>query len=289
MPSFLRKRKLIVFLLSIIIIVSLIGYSLRSDGSSSVPAQFAHDTVGLFQSVLHKPIGAIADFTGSVSDMRQVYEQNQVLKQELQDYKSLAYEVNELEKENEELRAMADVDTTLSDYETLNATVIARSSERWFQQVTINKGSQHGVQENMAVQTAKGMVGKVINASQLTSTVQLLSGFGAEHQVSAIVDQNENIFGMIEGYDSENDQLIFRDLSDDSELEEGQAVVTSGLGGVFPRGILIGEISSIELDQYGLTSIAHVEPAADLNDINQVKVVDRELQTVEPSEEDEES
>ncbi|MET3682545.1 rod shape-determining protein MreC [Alkalibacillus flavidus] len=287
MPSFFRKRKLVVFLLSIILIVSLIGYSLRTDDSSSLPAQFAMDTVGFFQSVLHTPISAVNDFVDSVKNIRQVYDQNEVLKRELQDYKSLAYEVNELEKENEELRALADVDTTLSDYETLNATVVARSSERWFQQVTINKGTQHGVEANMAVQSAEGMIGKVVDASQLTSTVQLLSGFGSEHQVSAIVDGDESIFGLIEGYHSESDQLIFRDLSNESEIEEGQAVVTSGLGGVFPKGILIGEISSIELDDYGLTNVAYVKPAADLDDINQVKVVDRQLQTVETSEEEE--
>ncbi|GEN45807.1 rod shape-determining protein MreC [Alkalibacillus haloalkaliphilus] len=288
MPSFLRKRKLIVFLVGIILVVSLIGYSLRSDSGESLPAQFAIDTVGFFQNILHTPLNYFVEIFDSVGDIKSVYEQNQVLKEELQDYKTLAYQVSELETENEELRAMAEVDSTLTDYETLNAAVVARSPERWFQQVTINRGKQHGVEANMAVRTAEGMVGKVINASQLTSTVQLLSGFGTEHQVSAIVDGDDSIFGLVEGYDSDTEKLVFRELTGEDELEEGQAVVTSGLGGVFPRGILIGEVSSIELDSYGLTKVAYVEPAANLQDISQVMVVDRDLHSTVIDEEEEE-
>ncbi|GAA0456846.1 rod shape-determining protein MreC [Alkalibacillus silvisoli] len=288
MPAFLRKRKLIVFLLSFILVVGLIGYSLRTEDSTSLPAQFAMDTVGFFQNIMHTPINAVVEIFDSVNDIRNVYDQNKVLKEELQDYKTLAYKVNELENENEELRAISEIDTTISDYESLNASVVARSPERWFQQVTINRGKQHGVEANMAVRTAEGMVGKVVNVSQLTSTVQLLSGFGTDHQVSAIIDGDDSVFGLVEGYDSETEQLVFRDLTGDDEIEEGQAVVTSGLGGVFPRGILIGEISSVELDSYGLTMVAYVEPAANLHDISQVMVVDRDLHSTVIDEEEEE-
>ncbi|WP_188206288.1 rod shape-determining protein MreC [Alkalibacillus aidingensis] len=281
MPSFLRKRKLIVFLTCIILIVTLIGYSLRSDVSTSLPSQFALDTIGFFQNIIHTPVNGFIEVFDNVGEMRDVYQQNQILKEELQDYKTLAYEVNELQRENEELREISQVESSISDYQSINATVIARSPERWFEQVTINRGKRHGVEPNMAVITPEGMVGKVTSSSQLTSTVQLLSGFGVENQVSAIVDDDDSIFGLVEDYDEQEQQLIFRELTNEEEIEEGQAVVTSGLGGVFPRGLMIGEITSVEVDSYGLTTIAYVEPAADLHDVNHVIVVDRDIHSTE--------
>lgn len=277
MPSFLRKRKLIVLFTTIILIVTMIGYSLRADEQSNIGVQFISDTVGFFQNIVYQPVNYVIGFFDNVDEIRNVYKQNQVLKEELQDYKTMAFKVNELEKENEELRSLIDMDEAISDYSPIKATVISRSPEQWFNQVKINKGRMHGVEPNMAISTASGMVGKVIGASQMTSTVQLLSGFDEDNRISAVVDGDEDIFGLVEGYDEETDSLIFRDMTDSGKLEVGQTIVSSGMGGVFPRGLLIGEVSSVELDQYGLTKIAHIEPAADLIDINHVMVIDRDI------------
>ncbi|SEP93683.1 rod shape-determining protein MreC [Piscibacillus halophilus] len=277
MPSFLRKRKLIVLFTSIIIVVTIIGYSIRADEQSNIGVQFISDTVGFFQNIVYQPVNYVIGFFDNVDDIRNVYKQNEVLKEELQDYKSLAFQVNELEKENEELRSLIEMDEAISDYTPIKATVISRSPEQWFDQVKINRGRMHGVEPNMAVTTASGMVGKVIGASQMTSTVQLLTGFDVDNRISAVVDGDDDIFGLVEGYDDETDTLLFREMTDSGQLEVGQTIVSSGMGGVFPRGLLIGEVSSVELDQYGLTKIAHIEPAADLLDINHVMVIDRDI------------
>ncbi|WP_027963560.1 rod shape-determining protein MreC [Halalkalibacillus halophilus] len=287
MPGFLRKRKLIVFLASIILVVALIGYSIRGGGQSSLPAQFTLDTVGFFQNLIHTPFNAIVEVVGDIQDVRNIYDQNQVLKEELQDYKTLAYQVNELQNENEDLRSLTELSESISDYESINGTVIARSPERWFEQVTINRGSQHGVSQDMAVTTGDGLIGRVIETSQLTSTVQLLSGFDVDNRISVVVEGNDSVFGLIEGYQSEEEQLIFRELTNEDQLEEGQTVVSSGMGGVFPKGLLIGEVTSVELDAYGLTTIGYVEPAADLMNISNVTVIDRDLFSPSIDEEEE--
>ncbi|WP_369813692.1 rod shape-determining protein MreC [Halolactibacillus sp. JCM 19043] len=93
--------------------------------------------------------------------MKQVYEENQQLKENLSTYQQKLYEVQELTKENEELKAVLDKTETMTDYRPIQATVIARSPEQWFNQVTLNKGKQHGVEKDMAVITASGMIGKI--------------------------------------------------------------------------------------------------------------------------------
>ncbi|WP_102026883.1 rod shape-determining protein MreC [Salirhabdus sp. Marseille-P4669] len=289
MWSFFRKKVLIIILVSIILLVTLIGFTMRNREEVSLPEELLKDTIGWVQSVFRVPTNFVIDFFTDVNDLKSTYEQNEVLNEHLSEYKDLLYEVQVLKEENEELRGILEIEETLRDFHPIYATVNSRSPELWVEQVTINKGKQHGVEPNMAVRTADGMIGKVKTAYQFTSTIQLLSGFDINNRVSVMIQGNEekdNTYGLIEGYDQEKEALILTVKS--AELQEGELVVTSGLGGVFPAGIPIGEIQSIETDPYGLTNIGYIKPAADLYDLNQVIVIDRDVAAPEENAELEE-
>ena len=90
----------------------------------------------------------------------------------------------------------------------------------------------------MAVVTSQGLVGRVKSVSQFTSSVELLSSMSRTNRVSAIVQGQEKIFGLIEGYDKEK-QLLFTKIGSDAPVEKDQLVVTSGLGDIFPKGLVI--------------------------------------------------
>ena len=202
------------------------------------------------------------------------------------------YEVQELEKENKELRKTLDITESSRDFEPIMASVIARSPERWIDQVTINRGSRHGVKKNMAVMTVDGMIGKISSTSPSTSKVQLITGFDQLNRISATVANKgkKKTFGLIEGYDKEKEMLVFTVLeqSGKEELKKGEIVVSSNLGGLFPDGLPIGEIKEVTPDQYGLTKTAYIEPSADLYDLNEVIVVNRSLENADESSDNEE-
>ena len=105
----------------------------------------------------------------------------------------------------------------------------------------------------MAVMTSQGLVGRVKSVSQFTSSVELLSSMSRTNRVSAIVQGQENIFGLIEGYDKEKHLLLFTKIGSDAKVEKDQMVVTSGLGDIFPKGLVIGKIVDVQPDAYGLT------------------------------------
>jgi rod shape-determining protein MreC len=279
MRSFFQKKVLIIILVSIIFVVTLIGFTMKNRGEVSLPEELLKDTVGFIQGLFEVPIEFVSDFFSNVDDLKSTYEQNEVLNSHLSKYKDLLFEVQALEEENEELRKIIGIEETLRDYNPIYATVNGRSKELWIEQLTINKGKQHGVEPNMLVRTADGMIGKISTVYQFTSTVQLLSGFDINNRVSVLIqgagEEKEKVYGLIEGYDKEKEALLLTVKS--AELKEGQLVVTSGLGGTFPDGIPIGEIESVETDSYGLTNIAYVKPAADLYNINHVIVVDRKM------------
>ncbi|MDT2045314.1 rod shape-determining protein MreC [Priestia aryabhattai] len=278
MPQFFLNKRLVILLVSIIVLVALIGFSLNGRKDVTWPEQFVKDTVGLVQATFHQPAQYVAGFFENVGDLKRTYEENEVLKARLDERMQLEAKVSELETENDKLREQVDKESDLKAYSPIEATVIARNPDRWHDVIAIDKGKVHNVEENMAVITPGGLIGKVKHASQFTSTVQLISSSDRTNRVSAKIQAKTPVYGLIEGYDEEEQALLLRRIPFDAEIKEKQKVVTSGLGGedgVFPSGLVIGEITKIEPDEYGLTQKAYIKPSTDLYDLDHVMVAKR--------------
>ena len=278
--SFFRNKRLFILLISIIILVCLIGYSLKGRDEITVGEQFVKDTVGWVQSVVSAPVKYVTSAVRNIGEFKDTYDENQLLKEKVSEYRTLVYDVQELEEDNKELRDILDKTESISDFNPIQASVISRSSERWVEQITINKGTKDGVESNMAVITADGMLGKIQVAHGYSSTVQLLTGLDQFNRISAkiSVDKDKDVFGLVEEYDKESHSLKFKIIEEsEKDVEEGDLVVSSGMGGTFPAGLLIGTVREVVPDQYGLTQTALVEPAANMYSVNHVIVVDRDL------------
>ena len=133
----------------------------------------------------------------------------------------------------------------------------------------------------MAVITAEGLIGKVKSVSQFTSTVQLMTALDPQNRISAMVQSKEKSYGFIQGYDEDKQALLLTGLHYDAKIKKGENVTTSGLGGVFPEGLVIGTVKEVVIDQYGLTQTALVKPAANFYDLNNVMIVKRTMTTVD--------
>src|SRR5690625_3139155 len=223
--SFFRNKRLFLILIRIIVLVVLIRYSLNSRDNLTAPEKFIQDSIGWAQNIVHAPVKYVANIFSNIEDIKNTYQENQLLKEKLSEYKGLIYDVQELNKENEELRKMLEKTESIRDFSPIQATVIARSPERWIEQVTINKGTQHGVDVNMAVITADGMVGKIQTAAPFTSTVQLLSGFDQFNRISAMIskDDDKNVFGLVDEYNKADHSLYFR-IIEESEKNVEQEI-----------------------------------------------------------------
>ena len=284
MPQFFLNKRLIVLLVSIIVLVALIGFSLRERSKLSWPEQFLKDTAGWVQSLVSKPAHLVAGFFENLQDLQNTYEENKELKSRMEKLVSLEAQVQELEKDNKELRDVLGEEETLRDFEPLQATVIGRNPDRWHEMIIIDKGKINGIKKNMAVVTAHGLIGKVKTVNQFSSTVQLLSAMDPKNRISAIVQGDTNVFGLVEGYDEEKKALLIKAIPSGVEIKKGQNVITSGLGGVFPQGLQIGKVIEVKPDQYGLNQTALVEPGADFYDLENIIVITRTI--AQPSEED---
>ncbi|ARJ24035.1 rod shape-determining protein MreC [Bacillus mycoides] len=279
MPQFFLNKRLIVLLVSIILLVALIGISLKERNSLSWPEQFIKDTVGVVERVFQKPANYVAGFFENVEDVKRTYEENKKLKAKLDSTADLSAVVKNLDDENKKLRELTGKEKSRGDYTEVQASVVSRNPDKWYDLVGIDRGAQQGIKKDMAVVTPKGLVGRVKSVSQFTSSVELLSSMSRTNRVSAIVQGQENIFGLIEGYDKEKQLLLFTKISSDAEVQKDQLVVTSGLGDIFPKGLAIGKIVDVQPDPYGLTKTAYVKPSADLNDVEHIIVAKRDMPT----------
>lgn len=281
MPQFFMNKRLIILLGGIIILVALIGFSLR-DRDLSWPEQFVKDTAGFAQIIFAKPAHLAADFVENVRDLQQTYKENKVLKERLDEYAQIKVKVDRLEKENEELKAIIKKEKDLASFKSYHASVIARNPDRWDESLIIDKGEVQGIQRNMAVITADGMIGKIKSVGKITSTVQLLSTVDRTNRIHVAIQLpgDHDVYGLIEGFDVETQQLIVQQIPSEEKIEKGMEVMTSGLANVFPKGLYIGKIEKVEPDQYGLTQTAYIKPAANFYNIENVIVVEGEMATM---------
>ena len=230
MSRFVRNKKLIITLLVLILFFVILGVSIRGRSESAWYQDVTRDVVGTFQRVFAVPIGWMDSTVSSISDVRDIYEENRQLKEHLAKYAEVSVEADDLRRENEELRKMVEArDESLRDFDLIPAEVIGRTPNDWQRYVTINVGSESGVEKGMAVTAASGMVGRVIQTSAYTSQVQLLSDNNRTNNVSAVVKDADGkpTYGTVDGFDTETNELFFTKVSNSVKLKEGEIVSTS--------------------------------------------------------------
>ncbi|OJF17053.1 MAG: rod shape-determining protein MreC [Bacillaceae bacterium G1] len=267
-------RSLILFFLGIILAAGLIGLTAGSRTVLSLPESWLKDTLTWMQEQLNKPARAAAGLFQDMSSMFRLYEENKVLKERLERYAQLAAENEELRAQNERLKAMLDYRRENDEYVLKMARVVARDPDRWMNNVlVINVGQKDGIRPNMPVITPAGVIGKVVQVSRHFSNVQLITDVEGGSRVSAVVQGPSRAVGVIDGYDPQQGLLLLSKIPLDETIEPGQRVVTSGFGEIFPPGLLIGTIESVQTGEYGLSLQATVRPAADLVHLDEVFVV----------------
>ncbi len=178
---------------------------------------------------------------------------------------------NELLLENEELKKEIELDKSLSNFEVIDAVVIARNPSYWLNSITINKGKKDGLKEGMACVVSEGLIGSISSVTIDTATVRLLSSIDNENKLSVVVGKYNKVLEV-----SENN-LVIRGILKNEEIKNGDVVKTSGLSNLFPSGIAIGKVVALSNDNYDSSLIARIELFADINNLKFVSVLKRDL------------
>ena len=181
---------------------------------------------------------------------------------------------------------------SLSDFNIISATVIGPDVSYWNDHITLNVGSNDGIQEDMIVVNSQGVVGKVHKVQDSTCIVKLLTcedksnkvavrinfqnedtGEDAQSEETDSASRAESVEGILESYDADEGAYVVS-LLDEQEVKEGMRVVTSGKGGVYPSGLFVGTVKKVESLENQLGQVIYVEPLSNFQYFDYVSVIE---------------
>lgn len=254
-----------IILLIVIVVVSNINTHKTSFLQSGVIKIFTPIQNG-FVFVKNK----ISNNNQEISDIKSLKEENENLKNENSKLKEKERELEVLKSENNTLKDYLNLKNKYSNYTTTPADVIERSYSNYDKIIVINSGSDNGIEVNMPVISEMGLVGHVISVTNNTAKVQTI--LDTASTVSAnISTAKESI--LIKGTIGSNNQLKATSIPSNATILQGDEVVTSGLGGIYPRGILIGTINEIVNTKNQTDRYANVKTATDFDTLQTVLVI----------------
>lgn len=227
-----------------------------------------------------KPISSIFYKTGMSTsrmcklpfEIKDLKDENQMLLRQIIELENQSVLIEELKLENDRLMRMLDFKIRSHQFDMEAARVIGRSPETWFNIIVIDKGKKNGIGVNMAVVTDRGLVARVDEVGESWAKARLI--IDQRSAVSGMI-QRTRANGVIKGGESSDGQGLCRMvyLPENSNVVAGDLVISSGLGGVFPKGLVIGRIVEVKEDQDGLLKYAVVKPAVDLERLEEVLII----------------
>lgn len=207
------------------------------------------------------------------TELSDVKEELARTRKKLQLYESLTEEISEIKNENRRLRSLLGRKEKVP-YDTIPATIISKDPDNWFRTLIIDRGSDSGIQVNMPVMAFQGgnkaIVGKIAEArGSISRIIPIIS---TEIRVG-IKFQENHYPGLLRGYSSNSNLSVIDYVSRNAEVKFGSIVITSGQGGVFPAGLLVGKVLKSEILESSAYQRIIVKPAVDYNLVEEVFVI----------------
>jgi rod shape-determining protein MreC len=221
-------------------------------------------------------IGQVEDVAGTVQKIGELARQNERYRDQIDRYEAQLARVRELEQENQDLRSLLGLRQKAGPSELILVRRIAGDPNPFVGSLTVDKGEEDGVRTGMTVASARGLVGRVIRSAGSTSKVLLISD--ANSSVTGRV-QSSGATGVIRGrvdgrlLGPDEPKLLMEKIPQEDRLQPGDLVLTSDLGGIFPEGLIVGQIAQVRRRDGDLFQEALIEPAVDMSRLERLYVI----------------
>ena len=275
-----KNKKYIIFLI-IVLLLTLLGvtaHNINKEKDLNFFEKALTDTTTFIEKIFNTPIEYIKKKVKETKETKKMYKEYDKLKKQVEKTELYYSQIKELQKEVTDLKSTLELNSTLSEYTYINATVVNRNIGYWYNLLKIDKGSKNGVKKGDAVINPDGLIGKITNVSNFSSSVKLLTTDELSNKISVKIeiDDNEYLYGLLIGYDKEKKVYKIEGITDSNSVDLDDIVTTTGLTDYFPSGILIGKVSKVVKDEYDLNSIIEVKPTVNFENISIVTILNRE-------------
>ncbi len=280
MKQFFRQNGILVLVIAVLLAAIIGMFSMQFGGIANPLA----NVLGVVTTPIQSGVSTFARWVEGIYGYsyrnEQLEEENANLRQQLADMESKAMENEQASQENERLRELLELREKRRELKVESATVVSRSSTNWASTLTISKGSLQGVKAgDCVIDQAGALVGVVTEVGFNWST--LITVIDADIELGGVILRTESA-AIIEGDFAlmEQGKVKLSYLPENTQQLAGDLVLTSGMGGTYPSGFVVGTIESIQIDPSGLTRYAVVVPRVSLDDLIEVFVI-KEFDIVE--------
>ena len=264
--------------IALIVIVLLTGFLALASNTVQVRENPTFFEKGLriaaspFQSSFHAIHNGIDGIGSYFADKKALEAENKKLREQVDALHHQVARLEETQLENIRLKELLDYKEGMDKaYQLQLAETIAKKNNNLQYMITINKGSEDGVTAGMTVMNHYGLIGRV--SSVLSGSAEVLLLPDHESAVGARVKSTREALGVVEGDGTSTGNLQMIHLQHDADIFVGDEVITSGLDGVFPADIPIGEVTAIQYDANGLTKTAFITPYVNFFQLEEVFVM----------------
>ena len=264
-----RSRQVKTFLLFgtfltfiLILLVSTVGR--QQFGSSH---KLALELTGPIHRVMTWTISYFDSLVQDYKALWRVREENKRLLAELSEVKAANNQYREAVATNARLRKLLQFKESLAP-PTLTARIIGHDPSLWFRTVIIDRGSSDGILKGMPAVTIEGIVGQILDISPHYAKVLLATD---PNSAIDVLIQRTRVRGILKGKSGSDYQLDY--VLKNSDVQEGDPVVTSELGGIFPKGLLAGTVSKVVKDRRGMFQQIEITPSVDFTKLENLIII----------------
>ncbi|MGG7142281.1 rod shape-determining protein MreC [Clostridium nigeriense] len=269
----LRKNKLAATV--IVLSVAFLGviiYTINNEEKGAVSSGVG-SAINPLQKVVYSFNNKIKGTLDFFLNFSEVKNENDELTKENIELQNKLLEYDTLKEENDRLREVLNFKNSKNDYSYIGCNIIGYSGESYSDGYIIDKGENDGILKGMVVIADKGLVGQVTSTGTNWAIVESL--LNENIAISVKVNSTGETAGILKGYVTRSNSGLTKitNLSLDSEIKEGDVIVTSGLGQVYPKDIRIGEVVSVESDEIKVMKTAIVKPYVDFDKLEDLFVI----------------
>lgn len=272
MSFFERNKGRIILICATAVLIITMALSTVDSLKPNIVSNAVNVIISPMQKIISGGMNSAKNFFSFVFHMEDYQNENEELKKQVALLEKEIRETEELKKENSRLRSMLDMKSRTVEYTTEAAEIIAKDSGNWFNSFTVDKGTADGVELYDPVITHDGLVGYVSEAGSTYSKVTAIIDSTAS--VAATVKRTADsavVEGDLKLQEQGRCRMVYVDKA--SVITVGDDLETSGLGGIYPKGIYIGRVLEITNDSAELSQQAIIETAVDFDSLSEVLII----------------
>ncbi len=271
MDKLSRTQKILVLLISFFCLLGCLMLSLRQNTLSNLGySAWTYLKYGLFEAPVTSITHALEDFSG----LWHAYQDNVYLNEQLANQRSYQTLYAQEHNRNVELQGLLELKNSLPDATQVSCQVLSRPGQSWNQTVVVSAGSASHVERGMMVVSAQGVIGIVKEVQTNTSTIALLTGndLPNDFAIQISLDDGSTVEGVFQGYDANSNRYRIRLFDHEAVVLPGQKVATSGKGGVYASGLMVGTVLETVMNDDAVVSTVYASPVEDINGFTYVTI-----------------